>query len=334
MTYQERLPEIEALVQETFSLWNEQRVGFSWRHYYWNHTRRVRALAVALGRREGADLDVVAYAATLHDLTKRYDGAIALDADGKRQLDANGYWINETLPPARHNRVTRLYAELGLAGQVHHLSGATLTEHLLREAGFDTDFIAAVAHVIRAHVKPERAAAAEIEALYRPAAARALHDADLMDANLGLVAFYRNIQIYAGRAAQSPGGVDPRAYVESIGRWVGTKDAFLDRLMTAAGREVGRARQERNRQVVEWVAEEEAQGETAWQYGLRGVITYLLKGYQDPSLALALRGLGEEWLPARAAELEQNGQAPHARALLERSRRFHDLLAAEVAGQA
>lgn len=333
MDYPQRLPEIEALVRETFALWDERRVGFSWRHYYLNHTLRVRALALTLGQREGANLDVIAYAATLHDLTKRYDGAYALDANGQRMLDANGYWINETLPPARQNRVTRLYDHLGLRGQVHHLSGATLAEHILTEEGFPTEFAAAVGQAIRAHVKPERASPEEIAALYTAPEARVLHDADLMDANLGLVAFYRNIQIYAGRAARSTEGISPHAYIRGVARWVGTKDIFLERILTKSGQEVAAARQARNRQVVAWLEEEDSLGEVAWEYGIRGVVAFLLKDHEDPSLARALEGLRQEWLPSREATLLRDGPIPHAAALIQRSRLFCDLLQAEVEGR-
>ncbi|NLC58684.1 MAG: HD domain-containing protein [Armatimonadetes bacterium] len=334
MDYQQRLPEIEALVRETFSLWDEQRVGFSWRHYYLNHSLRVRALALTLARQEGADPDVVAYAATLHDLTKRYDGALALDANGKRRLDRDGYWVTETLPPARANHVTALYDELGLAGQVHHLSGAALTERILAEAGYPRPFINAVAHAIRAHVTPQNATAAELEALYRPPEARVLHDADLMDANLGLVAFYRNIQIHAGRAlAQTGAPLDPRAYIELVAPWVETKDPFLPRFRTATGQAMAAARQERNRQLVAWIAVEQPLGEPAWHYGVLGVITLFLEEPEDPSLTRALQHLQTEWLPARRAELARDGRAPHAAALLARAEQFADLLRDEVAGR-
>ena len=56
--------------RETFLLWDQVRIGWSWRHYYLNHTLRVRALALELRKHEGADPDVVAFAATLHDISK------------------------------------------------------------------------------------------------------------------------------------------------------------------------------------------------------------------------------------------------------------------------
>lgn len=333
MSVTDRLPAVEALLRDTFTLWDERRVGFSWRHYYLNHTLRVRALALALGRQEGADPDVVAFAATLHDVTKRYDGAMITDADGKRVLDADGYWRNETLPPARSNRVTRLYDEMGLAGTMHHLSGAALARRLLAEESLPEPFCDAVASAIRAHVRPASASAEEIEALYRAPEARVLHDADLADANLGLVAFYRNVQIHAGFAVQRTGRVDPVAYVEGIERWVNTKDAFLERFLTPSGRAVAAERQARNRQLAAWIAEERALGDAAWQYGILGVIAHLLEDHDDPSLTEALAGLTDEWLPARRAEIARDGHAPEAAALLRRAHRFRDLLDAEVAGR-
>ena len=86
------LQELEELVRATFLLWEEKWVGFSWRHYYFNHTQRVRALSLEIGRREHADLRKLEYAALLHDITKRYDGKIVSDKDGNRILDENGFW--------------------------------------------------------------------------------------------------------------------------------------------------------------------------------------------------------------------------------------------------
>ena len=53
MNYAQVLNELETLVTETFGLWEHNRVGFQWRHYTWNHTMRVRAMSMELGRREG-----------------------------------------------------------------------------------------------------------------------------------------------------------------------------------------------------------------------------------------------------------------------------------------
>ena len=93
------LKEIEELVQETFLLWDEKRVGFSWRYYFFNHTQRVRMLSLSIGRKEGADLRKLEYAALMHDITKRYDGNFLTDKDGKRVVDEHGFWKNEMLPP-------------------------------------------------------------------------------------------------------------------------------------------------------------------------------------------------------------------------------------------
>jgi len=333
MSIEARLSKLQSLVEETFLLWDQVRIGWSWRHYYLNHTLRVRALALELGKHEGADPDVVAFAATLHDITKRYDGNVIMGPDGKRLVDKNGYWMTETLQPTRENRVTRLYDALGLAGQPHHYSGAVLAEHLLTEEGFSPEFAASVAAVIRAHVAPQTASPEEREALYRAPEARVLSDADLIDANLGLVAFYRNIQIHAGRMLQQTGCVDPGAYIEVVERWVNSKDSFLESLLTPSGREVAAQRQARNRQLVEWIAEERALGPVAWEYGLLGVIAFLLEDSYDPCLTRALRLLEELWLPNRQARLSNDGSSPHARALLVRSDQFRNLLHEEVAGR-
>lgn len=46
----EILARLSDLMRETFLLWDEPWVDFSWRHYYYEHTQRVRALALEIGR--------------------------------------------------------------------------------------------------------------------------------------------------------------------------------------------------------------------------------------------------------------------------------------------
>ena len=122
--------DIEELVIETFELWDVNRVGFSWRKYYLDHTRQVQNLSLRMARDLDADPEQLRVAAILHDISKRYDGAILKDPEGKSVLDSEGFWLNETVPPARFNWVTGLYDRLELHGQIHHVSGAVLTEHV------------------------------------------------------------------------------------------------------------------------------------------------------------------------------------------------------------
>src|SRR6185437_8927571 len=147
------LTELEALTRETYQLWNEIWVGFSWRNYTYDHVMRVRNLARTVAAREGGDVRVLEFAATLHDITKSYDGEILM-RDGQRVLDPDGFWINAKLPPVRLNRVTELYDRLGLEGTVHHHSGGQIATALLAEYGFDEDFRASVREMISAHLKP------------------------------------------------------------------------------------------------------------------------------------------------------------------------------------
>mgnify|MGYP003337314528 CR=1 FL=1 len=133
--------ELDDLVAETHQLWDEEWVGFSWRNYTHEHMRRVRGLAGTLAGAEGADPHVVALAATLHDVTKSYDGEILTGSDGKRIIDANGFWRNETLAPARSNAVTEIYDQLGLSGSVHHVSGGAVARVLLERRGFGSSIV-------------------------------------------------------------------------------------------------------------------------------------------------------------------------------------------------
>ena len=71
MDYSKLSKELEDLVTDTYKLWDHNRVGFQWRHYTWNHTKRVRAMGMELGRREGGDVKKLEIAGTLHDITKK-----------------------------------------------------------------------------------------------------------------------------------------------------------------------------------------------------------------------------------------------------------------------
>src|SRR3569833_1132050 len=79
--------DVESVVIDTFSQWDVVRVGFSWRKYYLDHTRQVQSLALRMAGDLGADPDQLRFAAILHDVTKRYDGAIRKGPDGKNVVD-------------------------------------------------------------------------------------------------------------------------------------------------------------------------------------------------------------------------------------------------------
>src|SRR5215472_16198914 len=99
------LCELDALVRDTYQLWDECWVGFSWRNYTYDHVQRVRRLALNLAAEESADQHVLDVASVLHDVTKSYDGEVLM-RDGQRVFDEQGFWRNEYLPPARVNAVT------------------------------------------------------------------------------------------------------------------------------------------------------------------------------------------------------------------------------------
>jgi HD domain-containing protein len=329
------LAQIEELVRETFSLWDVVRVGFSWRHYYLNHTYRIRNLSVQMAEAEGGDPELLEMAAILHDITKRYDGNILAGPDGKRVLDEEGFWLNEMIMPDRSNWVTKLYDELELQGLIHHVSGAIITDRVLGEYGFDGSYRETVAEVVRGHLKPENLGEAEFNRRYRLIESRILYDADTIDPNLGLTAFYRNIQIHAGGLLRRGAEPDLEGYVRGLPRWVGMKDEFIDKMITARGREIAAERQERNRQLCAQLQEELEAFDRNAAYGMLGCVRYLMTDPEDPSLHRHARGLREEWLPAREQALaaERTHDRDAAAESLARARGFIELLEGEINGQ-
>ena len=337
MNYAKVLRELENLVAETYSLWDHNRVGFQWRHYAWNHTMRVRAMSIALGRREGGDLAKLEVAGTLHDITKRYDGEISTDGNGRRVVNEDGFWLNETIMPSRENMVTKLYHENGLYGQVHHESGAVLTQKILSVYGFDRDFADAVSAIVLAHLKPANLTDDQSRRLYGSIENRILYDADALDPNVGYTAFFRNVHIHAYFAIKRSGEFDLQAYVGSLPRFLKGKQAFSENMLTESAKEVAFARQAREGRLFAQIAVELEDMPTNCQYGLLGVIEYLVSDTEDPHCANQLAHLKEKWIPERqkwiADERMTRAARDRAQAALDRVIDFADQLERECKGE-
>ncbi len=298
----EVLRQLDELVRQTHLLWDQDWVGFSWRNYTYEHMQRVRGLARTIGRDERADARVIEFSATLHDVTKSYDGEIVVGPDGKRILDENGFWKNEVLLPARTNRVTDLYDRLGLQGTLHNVSGGRIADALLEEEGFEAGLRARVAQAIGEHLLAGAGASLE---------GRVLYDADTIDANIGLPAFYRNIQIslhgqdrqYARRGERFVDWLRENlpSYVqtyfrERIPTWIEGKERdFVPKMTTAAGRRVTEQRLERLRQVNADLVEELEELEEALEGGRLAVVRYFMEERDNPQLTQQLALLEQRW---------------------------------------
>ena len=305
--HQTLLAELSELLHDTYYCWDEDWVGFSWRNYTYDHVQRVRALALAMGERAGAGLPLD-YAALLHDITKSYDGEIVMK-DGKRVLDENGFWRNETLMPARENMISRIYEERRLRGTVHSISGATVATELLKPHGFDEPFLAHVREIIGTHLKvdPDRSS---LEG-------KLLYDADTIDANVGLPAFYRNIQITAHRLDEeyAQAGQSFADYLaqnlktflvpylrDSVPNWInGKQNDFVGRMTTQWGRDVILSRIERLRRHLDGLDRELGYFDEAIENGRLAVVRRFFSHRDRPRLSLELAYLDKEWSPSAAA---------------------------------
>ncbi len=319
------LAELEALVRETYQLWDQVWVGFSWRNYTFDHVMRVRNLARTIAGHEGGDLRVLEFAATLHDITKSYDGEILM-RDGKRVLDADGFWINEKIPPARQNRVTILYEQLGLSETVHHYSGSQIARALLQEYGYDENFCAATREIILAHLKPLPTSTP---------AALALYDADTIDANIGLPAFYRNVRITLHRMEQDFArrgeSLDEHlahhlreflsSYLqERIVPWIdGKRTDFLGRLTTGSGRAIAEDRLRSLVEDVQAIIDELTDYDSQIERGRLAIVRRFVEQRVNPSLTEEIDYLATEWA-------QQVSPTPGALALIDRYRE-------EIAGE-
>jgi len=333
--YQKIQTELNELALETFGLWDEARVGFRWKYYLSNHTQRVHASCLELGKREGADQLALSFAATLHDITKPYDGEIYTDSDGKRILDENGFWKNEVLMPARSNIVTELYDSNNLYGSMHHISGAFIARKLLERYYLKQGFIDNVSSIIAAHVKPLKLTPEEYNHVYGKIENKIIYDADTMDANLGYVAFFRNIHIHAPRHLQN-GGFNMAQYLASIEPWINSKQSFADGLLTGLAREMGKQRQWRKQQLYQQFITEQNNPELNTKYGMLGVINYFVSQTSEPNFGKEMLHLQQSWIPERERWLDQNSHgtdSEQARQSLRRVMDFCETISEEATGR-
>ncbi|HGE72419.1 TPA: HD domain-containing protein [Candidatus Poribacteria bacterium] len=330
------LNDLENLVKETFMLWDEIRVGFSWRYYFFNHTQRVRKLSLTIGKQEGADLRKLEYAALLHDITKRYDGDFLTDKDGKRVINEDGFWLNQMLMPNpnKSNIITQLYSENKLEYKIHNESGAIVAKLLLKKYGLPDDFCEGVADAISAHLKPNESSTEKMQKFMNNLEGRIIYEADTIDSNLGLCAFFRNIGIHTHSMVQRSGNADLKTYIEGIPKWLNMKEDFLPNMQTNTGRKIGEARQKRNWYIWSLIEKEKENFEINEIYGILGVIKYFMSCHEDPSLTEQMNYVDDKWIPERKLMLEnENSKREIAEEGLKRAIEFNSLLRREVEGE-
>jgi len=305
--------DLDALLQETYALWDPGWVTFNWRAYTYDHVQRVVGLSGTLCRGSGGDQQTTHLAALLHDITKPFDGEYLTDEQGKRLVDERGYWRNALRRPPRGNPISAMYERLGLTGQLHNESGSVIAGELLRERGVDAAVIEGVSLAIRNHLRPPEDA---------DLPSRCLYDADTIDANIGLPAFVRNIYInahfydrrrdegdpsLASVLASEPLGFLGPYVREKLPAWVeGKQRDFIPRLLTPLAREIAAQRIEGLSRAVELMQSELSSfGRNGHRTSLDLILHYL-EPLPDPSMAQETVRLAEAWgcdrvtAPARA----------------------------------
>ncbi len=302
---------LEALLRETYLLWEPGWTNFNWRGYTYDHVQRVRGLAHTLCVREGGDTRTVELAALLHDITKAWDGDYALDAAGKRLVDADGYWQNDVRPPRGENEVTHLFDSLGLAGRLHNDSGSRVARELLLRRGIAEPVAEAVARTIVDHLRPPADA---------PIESRCLYDADTIDANIGLPAFVRNIYIHLHyrdarkRPDELPTDVMLRdAPLEYLGPYVserlpawsaGKRTDFIPKLLTPAGVALSERRLARLESVWLQLRAEVADFSRSCDQGCLSAVLLLMRNREEPSIDEQAGYLADGWLHESPHSLE------------------------------
>lgn len=256
---EELIADLERLVRERLADWPSRWEGYRWPGYTYEHTLRVRSLALRLAGEAGADEEVVGMAALLHDIEKP-------------------------------------------AGKEHAAVGSVEAARLLCERGLEQALVERVRHAIATHAggnTPEH-----------PLENRVLGDADLIDANFGLVAVWRFITIRAGH------GTSVQDTVAAMPEWLPRKDELMALLTTEVGLQVARDRSARMRRLCDDLAAAMADADAG--RALRTMVEHINAHYERASL--------REQLP-RLREIATAARDPVALAACDR-------LAAEASGEA
>ena len=252
---------LDEVAFERLGAWPPEWEEYHWPGYTYEHTIRVRNLAVELARREGADQRIVELAALLHDIRKD-------------------------------------------AGRQHAAAGAEEARQILMEHAVDEETLERVCAAITAHAGDNTSDS--------PIENCALGDADLIDANFGLVAVWRFITIRSGH------GMPLAETVVDMGRWLRDKDGLLPRLLNSSGRQVGRQRCQRMRVFCDAVMEEIALPAEGASYGLLAIAREI---HAD---------CGRRFLEEQLVEFEALAAKPEAEPVVSVACRS---LRAEVAGE-
>jgi len=229
---QDLTAELEVIVYDRLGNWPPAWEGYHWPGYTWEHTLRVRDLALRLAREEGADAEVVALAALLHDIEKR-------------------------------------------VGKEHAAAGAVEAERLLAQRGVAPELTERVRFAIETHAGGNTP--------HHPAENLALGDADLIDANFGLVGVWRFITIRAGH------GTLPEETVAAMPEWLPKKDELLGLLNTDSGRAAAAERSAAMRAFCGQLAEAYRNGEVGEE--LREMVGYINANHERGSLIAQMPGL-------------------------------------------
>ena len=210
------IDELEQIVRARLENWPEQWEGYHWPGYTWEHTLRVRNLALELARRAEADAEVVELAAVLHDIEKP-------------------------------------------VGREHAHAGAETARALLEERQVPEQLRERVVHAIDSHAGDNTP--------QHPIENLVLGDADLIDANFGLVGTWRFITIRAGH------GSSVEETILGFSDWLPRKDELTDLLNTDEGRAVAADRREWMHQFC--AAAQEAFAEETAGRGLLAMIEHI-----------------------------------------------------------
>jgi hypothetical protein len=200
---------------------------------------------------------------------------------------------------------------LKLSGQVHNSSSAALASQLLGTRGYSQAICQHVSEAIAEHLGPGKYASVESQCLY---------DADLIDANIGLPAFVRNIYIHQHfydlrRTTDQPPMAlllreNPRIYLEpyvreTLIRWIdGKARDFPPQLRTSAGRTLAMVRLDRVRAFAECLVLELDGWEHNISHGSLALVLHLMCCGDDPCISDEIAFLSDGW----GNEMDLTGQ--------------------------
>jgi len=208
------------------------------------------------------------------------------------------------------------------------VSGAFVAKKILESHGFKADFCNSVSSIIVSHLKPDSFNKDSLDIIEK----KILYEADTIDANIGLIAFYRNIQIHTHYMLAEKGKVDFQQYIKRLEPWIQRNVSIIEKMMTKTGIQIAMQRRKKMKDLTSRLKKElENNFFKSLEYGVFGIIKLFIDNNSEPNLNEEMHYLFNEWIPERKKMLKKE-RNKNLEQIFQGAIDLCNLLSAEIEG--